>query len=78
MIYIAAKILRAICFVAMVLYGVTSVPQLIFLLFLPFSDATMPAYVVKDVLLGFLYFFVAGGLVLALSSWIRKRDEVFY
>ena len=78
MIYWIAKVLRFISFVAMVLFGVMSVPRIIFLILLPFNDTSMPAFVIRDVLMGFLYFIISGIVCLALTSWIQKRDEVFF
>jgi hypothetical protein len=77
MVYAAAKTVKFLLFMAMLLFGATSIPRLIFLLFLFATGGEMPMTVVKEVITGFIYFVIATVGFIGISSWLRKREDVY-
>ena len=72
MVNVLAKTMKFILFVAMLIFGATSIPRMIFLLFLLVTGGEMPVVVVREVLINFVYFIIATAGFIGISSWLRR------
>ena len=73
----AAKIIKFLLFVTMLVLGATSVPQILFLLFLQNDISDMPRGAILDIVVHFIVFIVVVFGFIGISIWVRKQDEVF-
>ena len=73
----AARTMKFILFMAMLFFGATSVPRIMFLLFLPGTGAELPEAVVKDVLTSFAIFILVSAGFIGISIWLRKQEDAF-
>jgi len=69
--------MKFISFMAMLLFGATSIPRMIFLLFLFVTGGEMPGAVVREVLTGFVFFVVATVVFISVSGWLRRQEDVY-
>ena len=70
--------IKFLLFVAMLFLGATSIPRLMFLLFLPNSGSEFPPSVITDIVVSFGAFIVVSAGFVVISNWIRKQEDVFY
>jgi len=73
----AAKIIKFLLFVTMLVLGATSVPQILFLLFLQNDISDMPKGAILDIVVHFIVFIVVVFGFIGISIWVRKQNEVF-
>ena len=74
MLYNSARVMKFIFLVAMMFFGATSIPRLMFVLFLGVSGAGLPPGV-KEIVIGFVFFLLATAGFIGISAWLRKQES---
>ena len=78
MILGAAKIIKFVLFVMMLLFGATAIPQIFFLLFFQSGLSELPSGAIVDIFIHLAVFIFTVFGFIGISSWIRKQEDVFY
>lgn len=71
-----AKTVKFIFFMAMLLFGVMSIPRMMFLFFLLVTGSEMPG-TAGEVLTGFVCFVIATVGFVGVSGWLRRREDIY-
>ena len=78
MILGAAKITKFILFVMVLIFGTTTVPQILFLLFFQSGLSEPPSGALVDIFIHLAALMVTIFGFIGISSWIKKQEDVFY